>query len=746
MQPLNIPITDQTKLFDATKLKLGPNVAEGVFSQPKLQNEIWQFMLKEYIYPQLLARRPYEKLWDVLYDLYRMRLKINALTAKEDETKFIQTLLDRAATQGNQDVVITDSLIFDTVNSLSNLAHYISWKDGKPVQFGSPEDVVNPLRDMFYSPEKDKYKSTNATLSWALNKEDCLRKSREGYRDYFLYGFGYVFSDLYFRAEANPDGSVLLRDIGMSYVPLSVRKVFIDWRIPIENMKDQPCPFWFDICNTANIFANPYDPVLNPMGFQNMEKLLDIPQFSTWFQGGEAWLSAVNSRLESMGMSITADISSYTKVMAKWTFVPQLPFDSKTGEFLVRADGVTPVPYRRFILQAYGANVLSGETVFLRLQDVQDHYDEMLPIYGGTHLGDLSSAAYSMSICETVIQAASQITELMNHAIENKKQINQSPAWIVVGSPAENSDVNKANEKIPVLSPNDFGWKPTIDATQTTMQMCDGLRYNAQKTTKVTESILGQALGGRTTATEADNLFETSMSQIATDITLLNKAYHGGFGDRVWKMYGEWLDPDLTKLITGQYGFPLSAEDLQLRISLRTDVGSRFLTSKFKQGILREFIQLAMQSPYLDQAILLEEYTNEVGLPGIQRAIVDGGRQRQIEIAKVQTMSIYMNENSIINPQQDHGIAIEVKTRYLEDVGSEWNVRYGDQQYMMLQWPNGMPVTRKQALAQQIQIHQNYQLQQQMQQQALIAQQAASVIQAQSAEAEANRPKPKQAA
>lgn len=725
MQPLNIPINRQTKLFDQTQIQLGINLADKLTNQKQV--DIWQYMLSEHIEPQINSRRPYERLWDLLYNAYRMRLKITDMNVKEDEKAFIDTLRERVKKLTNDDLPLTDSLIFDTVDRLSNIAHYISWKDGKPVQFSTPEDYNNSLQDMFYSPVEDKFKSQNAVLSWGLNKEDANRKSRLVNRDFFLYGFAYGYSDMYFKVGQNAEG-VFLQDIGVTYKPMSVRKVWMDWRIPISDMNDQPCPFWFENTPIFKILANPYEPTMNPMGYVNLDKAYSIESgMNTYFFGGESWNEAIKSRLESIGATLGADTEKYCKIKAKWTFMPMLPLDPQNGDFRFRADGKTPVPYRRFILEVWGSDLLSNKVTFIRLQDVEDHYQGELPLYGATHLEDLSSAAYSMSICEALINSAVEISMTMNYALENKNVINNPPSWHVIGSPSFNKNVNEPNAKIEVLGPNDFGWRTIPDATQTTMGIANGIRDRAQATGRVTESILGKALGGRTTAREAGNLFETSMSQITTDINILNGAFQGGYARRMYTCYSKWLDPDLIKLITGSYGWPDNSIDRALKIYLRTDVGNRYITSQAKEQRIQYMLSFAVQSPVLDQAILWKLYAVEAGMPSLQKAIIDGGRDRQIELAKDQCFKTYLNISVIIDPGQNHQIAMQVKQRFIEDTESIWNQQYGQLPYLATNVP------RVFALAQQIQVHQNYLMQQQMMAAQLRMSQAASMITEQSA-------------
>lgn len=733
--PLNVELNDETRLFDQTRMKLGVNLADKLTREK--EQKIWMYMLEHYIRPQIDSRRPYEKMWDVLYDAYRMRLKLGNLKLRPDEKKFVEILKERMTAAGVDDLPITDSLIFDTVDRLSNLTHYITWKDGNPVQFGTPEDYSNPLQDMLYSPTEQKNKSQNAVLSWSLRKEKAYCKSREMNRDYYLYGFAYGISDFYFQLKTNGQ-QVFLKDIGITYEPTSVRKVWIDWRIPISKMDQQPCPFWFDMAPVFRVLSNQYDPVFNPLGYVNLDKVYEnckTPDAITYFYGGESWIEPIKKRLESISSGL-AGTEQYTKIKASWVFLPMLPLDPETGEFEERVDSngnKTPIPFRRFAVEVWSSDLISNKIVMLRLQDVEEHYDGQLPIYGATHLSDLSSAAYSMSICEALINSAIEITLCTNYAIENKNLINHPPTQHITGSPSLNQDVNRPDAKIEVYGPNDFAWRTVPDATQTTMGIRNGIRQDAQATGRVTESLLGRALGGRTTALEAGNLFETSMAQITTDVNILNESFHGSFGERVFGVYTKWLDPHLVKLITGQYGWPVDAIDQRLKISMRTDVGSRYMNSIRKQQQIQYMLQAAVQSPILDQTILWKEYTVEVGMPQLQKAIVDQGRDREIARAQDQCYKTYLDEPVVIDPAQDHNIAMQVKIRFIENTDSDWNKRYARLPYL------GTPTPRIEVLAAQVQLHQNYLLMQQQMAAQLQMQQTSLMIQEQSAAAKAER-------
>lgn len=709
LNSLNLPLKSG-KLIDQAKLKLGPNLADPKFLPLAKLQEIYLYMMNHYIMPQLMGRRSYEVLWDVLYDAYRMRLKIGDLKLTTDDTKFLQKLIERAQSMGGQDVNITDSLIFDTVDRMANLTHFMMWKDGNPVQYNPLRTKATPGEDVFYSPTTEKYQAGNCLLEWFSGKSSVYRKTRTGSHDHFLYGISFVISNLVYRLEQQGQ-EVTLKNLDITYDPVSIRKVWINFMLPLSEMSKQPCPFWYDHCSNFAILQNEYDPVMNPFGYVNLD-MLDERNYTAFAgMGEESFMNALKARMESAGQTINISQAEWRKVAAHWTFMPMLPLDPNTGDWLKYPDGKR-VPFKRFIWEQFGTDIVEAKVVPIRLQDAS-YYGEELPIYGSTHLEDLDSAAYGLSICETLLNYQIELSTCRSQYIENKNLINNPPSWYTAGSivGGDPNRINKPGSQIEVTGPNDFGWMNPPDATGTTVSMCEHLRERAQTTSKAVDAIMGKALGGRTSATEAQNVFQAAMSGVTTDINLFNYDTVGQYAIRVWKWGTKWLDLDLLKEITGSYGLELTQADLSLNLSLKYDVGSSFIESIVKQQHIRYFLETGIRLPgIVDPGELLLQLADEVKISGLKKAIIPNGMEENIQEASMQAYDTYLDKQVILDPNQDHRIAIEVKTRFLKDTQSAWNEEYGSLPYLNL------PVSRAQAIAQQIQVHQNYLLVQQQQQ------------------------------
>lgn len=710
---LNIPL-QRSKLVDQTRFNIGPNLARvqeqgGLIPIATLQ-EIWRFILDNYAIPQMLERRPYEAIWSMLWDAYRMRLKLSQMKLNEDQKEFVEILLERAKARGLSEAQISDTIIFDTVDRMASLTHFISWKDGCPIQFNKPRYFQTPLEDRFYSPTKDRFDAMNAVHQWNIQKNNVYIKQMMRLRQHFLFGSSFCFSDLYWKLEQH-NSKLILKDIGVSYEPISLRRVWINHRLPLWDMELQPCPFFYTLDMDAHVANNTYDPESNPFGFVNQAEALkqDYAWFGTLGES-EEW-KTLEERLGAFGQGLAnLQTTQQTKVRAEWHFYPMLPLDPQTGEWKVRGDG-SPVPYKRFAWEHYGHDIISSKIIPLRLQDISEL--EHIPLSGTSHVLDLDAGAYTIAICEFLLDYYIEISTCMNQFVENKNLVNNPPSTYMVGSPAGSHDYNRAGSKTPVLGEKDVQWRQVYDATMTSVNMLEHLRTKAQTTGKTVDAIMGKAMGSRTTATEANNAFQAAMSGATTDINLFNYQDQGSYAIRSFKLMYKFMDSDLITLLSGVYGIYASKEQLNSMFSLKFDVGSTFVESIFKQEQIRYMIEAAMRSPSIDQTELWNVYAEEVRMPELKRAILDNGFRKQQGKAQLQACKTFMNEQVIIDPNQDHNIAIETKMAILEDQNSGYE-ELKDLPYL----ETGR--TRAQAIADQIGIHQQFAMLQMMREQQMM--------------------------
>lgn len=732
-----------------------PNVAE--MMPKKLRQKIFQWMLQNYIWPQVMERKPYEATWDKLLDMARATWKFSELHIDENTRQAnirSAKILDRKIIEGvpglepgdvgvSRRLDVADTVIFDAVDRLTNLNHFITFKESLPVRYEQPEDQETPEENNVYSPTAQLYKSANCWLKFNAANEDVYRKGWLTARHHYTYGVSFVDSQFAQRSEMisrkGADGKWAevpeLTQIGVTFEPMSIRKLWLNYRLNVYKMDYQPCPFFFEELPRFAIIANAYDPMANPMGYVNTSTL---PKAEYLFGAPEleSLQKVFTTVYPNAQISLQQILAPEYNVELRWTFYPMLPLEivpnpddpkqvaflwdqgeawlSGTEEMQPPAEGASPtpvsVPLKRYIMETFGNNLINGNQEIIKLQ--RNFYpNDSLPLYGSAHMPTLDDGAYPSAIGTILEGHYKQICKCIDQMIINKDLNNDPPVDIMTSSPSmSRKDINKAGSRNPVLGPNDIVRRAPFDTTGTTLQTWQYTREQAQTSSKSTDAILGKAMGSRTSATEATNVFTTAMSGVTTDVNLFSHDIYGGYADRVWLYTGRWVDPDILRLITGTFGFAILPEHLNIRLGLKWDTGSQFIESINRQNNIQYMLQSSMGDPTINRAFLWKELLKEWKFKNVDRIVNDAGEGEQIMLATEQAVRTYMGELILVDPAQNHEIALKVKVSFLKDRMSVWN-------------QNPATVIYGPKLVEQIQQHQYWIQIQQMQQQMLMSQQ-----------------------
>lgn len=656
--------------------------------------KLWREIYDKYIWPQVTARLPLERKWDAVRRMYDV--KRDDQRARQSQKKETQTIdIGKEAPPE-----IAETIIFDTVDRLKNLNYFIAWKDA-PVQFNRPRFITTALEDQFYDPTKRKIRAGNALLDWNNDMFEVRAKHLSLAHHHYLYGVSFTMFDFCMEIEndqTNPD-FLLIKKIGTSFEPISLRKIWLNPQLPLNEMEKQACPFFFDLQPRNAVLSNQYHPQLNPFGFVNLDKL----NSAAYLFGEEA--RSFTQGLPEEARSIQTQMLPEYSGEALWTFYPYLtlPGDS--------------LPCR-YIVQCFANNLFSGNIVPIRIQKLY-YPRQRLPLVGVSHIPDLDSGAFTPSIAELLGSHYDELVRAKTQFLLNKDWINNPPTEYVSGSPAANvANINSPGAKYEVFGANDVVRRQPYDASASTLAFIEQTRDSAQTTGKAVDAILGKAMGGRTTATEASNAFQASMSGVTADVDFFCLGHYDPYARRTWENAGRFIPKCIRDSITGRAGEPpLDDQDLLIQIGIKTDVGSSFIESIVKQQHLQQAIASATASPFLDQAVLWKALFSELKLPEALAAVKDNGFEMQVSMAFDQAVQTYLGQPVAIAPSQQHEIAMQVKTRFLQDTGSTYNKQYAGN-------PSAVPgLTTTQYLAQQIQLHQQF-LMLQMQQQVAMQQAA----------------------
>lgn len=655
-----------------------------------LQKKVALYICQKYAWPQVMERLPFESMWDKILEMYRIKLEKVDLSIDEP-TRVGKEQKDDVS--GNADKVrVADSVVFDAVERLTNLTHFVSFKEGLPIQFNIPRYYDNRGEDSFYHPFKDRIQCMNALLQWNMDNEDVYRKHMITARHFYTYGVAFAISEFDFKVgmmqrmdNQGRTGQVPeVTRIGTTFDPISIRKLWLNWRLSASDMDYQPCPFFFDETPRFATLQNQYSPQTNPFGFLNLDKIQkEAPQYIY----NDMEMQSIRKALENISSLDNAQkyqtpqiLDPKHSVEALWSFFPMLPLDPFTlawetySEDDKQGRAGQPVPFVRYIVNSFGQN-LAGHQILLRVQ--RNFYPrDVLPIYGTSHMPDLDSGLYSPSLGYLLWNHYREIVTCKEQYLVNKDLINDPPAWVQASSPAFDMNLNAKGARIQVNSERDFGWKEMYDGTQTTVSMMQHLRDQAQTTSKSTDAIMGKALGGRTSATEASNAFQASMSAVTTPINIFNFDIMGGWAMRVHEYTGSWFPPQLLESITGQMGIALKPQDFWLRVGMKWDVGSSYVENIVRSQNIQYILQSSMGDPSINRASMWKELLRVWRFDTEGEWVNDQGLEREVFLATKQTIETFNGKPAIVSPDQNHDIAIRVKSRFLEDQDSVYMTTY----------------------------------------------------------------------
>lgn len=703
-----------------------PNVAGEI--PKRLRQKITQWMLSNYIWPQIIQRRPYEEQWDKMLNMARASWKISdmKLTPEGRESRRRQEAVLKGTASPGDKADVADTIIFDAVDRLTNLNHFISFKDELPVQFQLPKYVRRPMENRWYSPSTDLVDAANSWLQFNSQNTQFYRKHWMQARHHYTYGVSYAISefqqvieDVMRRDPANPRAfkpRKELTKIGVSFEGISIRKLWVNTNLSPYHMEYQPCPFFYEEMPRFAIVANAYDAQQKPFGYANLDSL---PQGQWLFttQEMESYRSARQQNLPDV--TLQGIEKPELGIELKWNLYPMLPLQqlpltqelldkvyTEEGEEAAMAayqrnyvwdfdeDGSKGYESKRYIMEMFGVSLTSGMVEIIRLQE--NYYPHnSLPIYGSCHMPDMDSGQYSPAIGNILESHYVQICKALNQFLLNKDLANDPPVKMHVSCPSRENDLHQPGGKNLVNSMGDYEEADIADNTGTTAAFLQATREQAQTSSKAVDAILGKAMGSRTSATEATNIFQTAMSGVTTDINLFNHDIAGGYAERCWEYAGLWVDPDVMAAITGQYGFQVKPEHFLIRLDINWATGSTFIESLTRQQNYRYMLEASVNDPSVNRAYLWKELLREWKFENIDKIVDDGETLQQIMEANDQACQTYLGDFVMVDPDQNHEIAIKVKTSFLKDRKSVWNTK---PEYVV-NGPN---------LVQQIQLHQMY--------------------------------------
>jgi len=282
----------------------------------------------------------------------------------------------------------------------------------------------------------------------------------------------------------------------------TVERTVKDW--PTLQLGD-PKDFWFDAyiddmqrqrC-IVHKFQITYEQLVAD---QAAGKIMNVGKINTAnLYNGEGEDDVAEDRLTNAGESETLDRNGLYVGYHVWGQVPVKEFKGKgKGKWDQKQQ-----PERYW--GTWIGELSSGGAVCVRLRKNPRH-DGRVP-YKFLHSHRDDKGAYHSGFPQMCMSLYWQAVTNLNQGIDNITLINQAP-WIIDGQLKTKVGRFRQNKIIKVGRGTKFQQADVRDSSQATMTMADRIERDIERTTGADKPILGEALGSRTSATEAKQVFD----------------------------------------------------------------------------------------------------------------------------------------------------------------------------------------------------------------------------------------------
>jgi hypothetical protein len=158
-----------------------------------LQREILTFINQNYAWPQVLERMSFEPMWDTILKMYRIKMDKVDLSIEEASKAGQQQKAENDESSSGPEVRVADSVVFDAIERLTNIHHFVSFKEGIPIQYNIPKYFDTSQRKTLSTILSGiKSKLRMLCLHWNFDNEDVYRKHEIVARHFYTYGVAFA--------------------------------------------------------------------------------------------------------------------------------------------------------------------------------------------------------------------------------------------------------------------------------------------------------------------------------------------------------------------------------------------------------------------------------------------------------------------------------------------------------------------------------------------------------------------------
>lgn len=542
-----------------------------------------------------------QNVWEPADEMYWMALKEHRLSE-----------LTRAK--------VSASVFHRVCRRLADGAFLASFTEEMPVKFFPDIGVF----------EDSENKKRKATVAEALNRwaSYCMRKTcfeskaRSSYHSVFKYGdhIAYVPYDYEVEkrkrwVEKNPNEMIsgLTGEVGYKHTetgeisntphpmemeeeeydyvckdhvgfhPIKVDQCWLDNRI--SDLDRQTC-FLYRSDMTRGEIVN---KCLSGQ-FINFDKITQMQKFNPYSTANTVEME----RIENAGKGQTdSELSEMYEHWQMWILLPRIKVKVNSKGKVTSMKWDQNAQPRRYLMETIG-DINSNNAVVVRFQE-SPYWGDGIPFIAA-HSHEDDSGFYHRGLVGLTMDNYIQETVAKGQLMDNRTLQNMRPMCRMIGR-VKNKDMKMGYDKVfDVTSQDAIRQLDVPDITQNIMPTLQYLESDSEKVGQTPPFALGEALGGRTSATEFATIRDQSSAPALNDIKQINMQLFGGYMKKLKEYAPQFLDKDIAVQVAGPEGeqatFMITADEFNADMMLKEVSVQEFENKSTVRQILLNMTQI----------------------------------------------------------------------------------------------------------------------------------------------------------
>lgn len=387
----------------------------------------------------------------------------------------------------------------------------------------------------------------------------------------------------------------------VGFYPLHVDQIFLDNRI--EDIDRQSCLLWRSDITRPELWGQ-----AKAGTFRNIDKITQSQQFQQYNWQNQAEMQRITDAGKTTTDSYNSEMYEHWQA---WMMLPKISYKTnKKGEATDLEWDQNAEP-RRYVMDIVGD--IAGNCIVTRFSE-SPYWSNNVP-FVSAHSHSDDSGWYHRGLIELLEDNMVQEQVTKGQLMDNRSLMMFRPLIRQVGR-VKNKDMRVGqNTVFDVLTPDALKWMDIPDFTANINNSLEYLSKDSENIAQTPPFFMGQALGGRTSATEFSTIRDQSSAPAMSDIKNLNLQINGGWMSKVKEYVPQFLDKDIAVEVAGPNGEEMlsivRAEDFQMDLSLEEFAVGEFENRQANQQILTNALTVLSNpayAPFVAQIGLLERY------------------------------------------------------------------------------------------------------------------------------------------